>query len=139
MAEFSVKSLSELDAVAKKILAFSEQKLFILYGEMGAGKTTLIKAIGKQLETIDEVISPTFAIANVYQTESEKKWFHIDLYRLKDAAELLEIGIDEYLSGENYCFIEWPQLIEPYLETAYIKITITTEQNEERIIFLEEK
>lgn len=137
MAEFFVKSLSEIDTIAKKILTFSEQKVFILYGEMGVGKTTLIKAIGKQLETIDEVISPTFSIANVYQTKSGDKWYHLDMYRLKDASELLEIGIDDYISDEHYCFIEWPQLIETYLDKNYTKITITLGHNKERIITIQ--
>ncbi len=134
--EIIISDLSELDSVAQQILDFSSRHVFLLYGEMGVGKTTLIKAFGKQLCTIDEVISPTFAIANVYETENHSRWFHIDLYRLKNPEELMEIGIDEYLHSGNYCFIEWPQLVESYIETPVVKITMTLSDNNKRILVI---
>ncbi len=132
--KISVSNLSELDGVAEKILNISPHRIFLVYGEMGVGKTTLIKAIGKQLNTIDEVISPTFAIANIYETIDHRSWYHIDLYRLKKPEELMEIGIDEYLNSGNYCFIEWPQLIEPFIEVPAVKITMTLSGKNQRVI-----
>jgi len=136
--EIIVSDISELDVSAKKILAFSSHRLFLVYGEMGTGKTTLIKAIGKHLNTKDEVISPTFAIANVYETQNHNRWYHLDLYRLKKPEELMEIGIDDYLNTDNYCFIEWPKMIEPFIEIPFVKITITLSDKNQRTITIEE-
>jgi len=133
--QITITDLSDLDNAANKILNLSSSPLFLIYGEMGVGKTTLIKAIGKQLNTLDEVTSPTFAIANVYETEQGNKWFHIDLYRIKAKEELQEIGIDEYLYSGNYCFIEWPEQIEPFIDGMHItEISISMTNNNKRII-----
>jgi len=132
--KFIVSDLSQLEDIAKEILELSPHRLFLVYGEMGTGKTTLIKAIGKQLNTIDEIISPTFAIANVYETQTKKQWYHLDLYRIKDKKELIEIGIDEYLYAKNYCFIEWPKLVEPFIDIPVTKIIITLSDDNKRII-----
>ena len=132
-----ISDISELDSAVKKILASSTHRLFLVYGEMGTGKTTLIKTIGKHLNTIDEVISPTFAIANVYETRNHSRWYHLDLYRLKTPEELIEIGMDDYLNTTNYCFIEWPKIIEPLIEIPFVKVTITLSNKNQRIITIE--
>ena len=120
-----ITSLSELPVAASQLLAAcSGKKIFAFLGEMGSGKTTLIGAICAQLGVRDKVTSPTFAIVNEYF--GKEKIFHFDLFRLKSLDEALDIGIEEYLSGEACCFIEWPQVIGPLLpeETVYVTIEV---------------
>lgn len=95
---------------------------------MGAGKTTLIKELCKQLGSEDNFSSPTYSIVNEY-TSPHGKLYHMDCYRLKSAEEALNIGIEDYLNGENYCFVEWPELIEQFLPADVIKISIRTTEN----------
>ena len=126
--EISVLSVEELPNVARSILKFAEnKKVFALYGDMGAGKTTLIKEICKQLGSTDNFSSPTYSIVNEYT--AKEKIYHIDLYRLKNFDEALAIGIEEYISGESYCFIEWPELIERILPGDIVKIEMKPDGN----------
>lgn len=95
---------------------------------MGAGKTTLIKELCKQLGSEDNFSSPTYSIVNEY-TSPKGKLYHMDCYRLKSMEEALNIGIEDYLNGEHYCFVEWPELIEQFLPADVIKISIRTTEN----------
>jgi tRNA threonylcarbamoyladenosine biosynthesis protein TsaE len=127
--EFTVISLEELPAAAEEILNFcSTKKIFAFLGEMGSGKTTVIGALCRTLGVKSKISSPTFAIVNEYHEDS--MIFHMDLYRLNTIQEALDIGIEEYLSGRDYCFIEWPQLIESLLpeETVFIVIEVLAKQ-----------
>ena len=129
--ELELKTLDDIPAAAHKLvseLKKSGQKMVAFNGEMGAGKTTFIKAICKQLRVIDTMSSPTYSIVNEYHTDSNLKIFHFDLYRLKSAQELFEFGFDEYISSGNYLFIEWPSFAEPFLD-SYLRIIINTENN----------
>ncbi|MGI6719100.1 MAG: tRNA (adenosine(37)-N6)-threonylcarbamoyltransferase complex ATPase subunit type 1 TsaE [Bacteroidales bacterium] len=118
-------SLNELDNVAKTILTnCKDKKVFALYGKMGAGKTTLTKSFCKVLNVIDVVNSPTFAIINEYLTDQNNNVYHFDCYRLKNVSEFLDIGGEEYFYSDNYCFIEWPQIIEDLLPEDCIKVYI---------------
>ncbi len=111
--------------------------LLLLTGDLGAGKTTLIQTICKQLNVIDEVNSPTFSIINEYKTETNESIFHLDLYRLKDENEALDIGIEDYLYDDNYTFIEWPEIIESLLPDNLMRIHIENIDNSTRkILFL---
>ena len=96
-----------------------------LYGNLGAGKTTLIKLICEKLNVTDSISSPTFPIINEYKTADNKIVYHIDLYRLKSVEEAMNIGIEDYLFSENLCFIEWPDNFESILPDNHIKIKIT--------------
>src|SRR5205085_2866368 len=106
------------------------KKIFALYGEMGAGKSTLVKSFCKALCVKEESVSPTFSLVNEYCiNESVVKTptttvFHFDLYRLKNAEELIDIGFEEYLSRDGYCFIEWPELAEPFLPSSSVKVKL---------------
>jgi len=102
-------SLAEIDTIAEKIVNLSKNKIFLFNGTMGAGKTTLIKAIAKQLGVADIANSPTFSIVNEYLTDKEEVVYHFDLYRLKNEEEAYDMGLDEYLYSNRYCFIEWPE------------------------------
>lgn len=103
-------SLDKIDEIAKKILTLSKHKIFLLEGEMGVGKTTLTKAIAKQLGVKEVTSSPTFSLVNEYQSD-DGLLYHFDLFRLEDLSEAYDIGIEEYLDSDNFCFIEWPEKI----------------------------
>lgn len=135
------KHLDQLAEVAKNILdQFPDERIFIFKGELGAGKTTLIKEICNQLQVSDPTNSPSFAIVNEYNTTNELKLYHFDFYRIKKIEEVFDIGYEEYFFNGNYCFIEWPELIEEILPKEYVEIKIEWEQNENsRIISIFKK
>ncbi|TNF43566.1 MAG: tRNA (adenosine(37)-N6)-threonylcarbamoyltransferase complex ATPase subunit type 1 TsaE [Cytophagales bacterium] len=131
-------SLSEIDSVAKELIKHAgEEKIWIFQGQMGAGKTTLIKALSKALEVEDEVSSPTFGIVNEYQSPLAGKIYHFDFYRLDDPDEALDIGIEEYFYSGNYCWIEWAEKIAPYLPDEFVQIKIEILAKESRKIHLQ--
>jgi len=100
-------------------------KIFCLSAAMGCGKTTIIKAMAAHLGVDEQSMSsPTFAIVNEYLGHNKSKIYHIDAYRIQHAHELMQIGIESYISGDHYCFIEWPDLIVNLLDTTYAMITI---------------
>jgi len=110
--EWKIKRLSDLPKVAAEFLEFTKDKsIFTLYGSMGVGKTTFIKAVAEVLGVEDEVNSPTFSIVNEYVTALGDSIFHFDFYRIKDPSEALDFGYEEYFYSGNKCFIEWPEKI----------------------------
>lgn len=106
--EFLFK-LDEIQNIANQIITHSKHKVLLFEGQMGAGKTTLIKAISKELGIVDVANSPTFSIVNEYRTKNNQTVFHFDLYRLEEEEEAYDMGIDEYFDSGNWCFIEWPE------------------------------
>jgi len=135
--ELLVNNLAELDATAASILSFAPQnRVFVFYGEMGAGKTTLIKSLCKELGVTDNISSPTFAIVNEYQAVSNTI-YHFDFYRLKTETEAMDMGFEEYLYSNNYCFIEWPEKIPELLPERYISIKIQVVADSARYITVE--
>ena len=161
MKVFSIKNISELPKTAKSILDFAkDKKIFCFYGELGAGKTTLIKEICRKLGVKEEGSSPTFSLINEYRApslrfspspihsspETGKRGngetgktsliFHLDLYRLKSEAEIYDIGYEDYLFSGNYCFIEWPEKMERLLpphDVVRIKIEVKDEMRMIRV------
>lgn len=117
-------SLDEINAVTKKILAQNPNKVILFEGEMGVGKTTLIKELVKELGVNGTVSSPTFSLVNEYQIADKKLIYHFDFYRIKIESEALDMGIDEYLYSSNWCFIEWPEKIPNLVPVSHSKITI---------------
>jgi tRNA threonylcarbamoyladenosine biosynthesis protein TsaE len=112
MSNIITYKLDQLPAIAAKVIEyFDEYAILLFYGEVGAGKTTLINEITRQLNNDIASSSPTFSIVNEYNTK-DGLLYHMDLYRLKDLNEAIEIGIDEYIYSGNTCLIEWPQCIE---------------------------
>ena len=101
-----------------------EQQVFLLKGEIGSGKTALMKTLGKLLNLMDEVSSPTYSIVNEYILPSNEKLYHFDLYRIQEMEELLEMGFEEYLYSDSYCFIEWPEIAKELLPAKYVQISI---------------
>lgn len=132
-----VKSLADLDNAASEIISLAfNNRIFLFYGDMGAGKTTLIKSLCKQLGTNDNVASPTFSIVNEY-VAPKGNIYHFDFYRLKTQTEAMDMGFEEYLYSGNYCFIEWPEKIPDLLPLHYISVKITVTGDNERHINIE--
>jgi len=135
--EILIKDKRHLSSAAKQLLKQSgENKIFAFYGSMGAGKTTFIKAICESLGAIDIVTSPTFTLVNEYKTSDGESIFHIDFYRIKKQEEVFDFGIEEYLSGDSYCFMEWPELIEEILPPETVKVKISVDKNKQRILLI---
>jgi tRNA threonylcarbamoyladenosine biosynthesis protein TsaE len=135
--EIKCKDLSELPEVAAALIEFAEDfKVWIFEGEMGAGKTTLIKEICRLLKVKNNVTSPTFSIVNEYLTEKGEILYHFDFYRIKAESEAMDIGVEEYFYSGNLCFIEWASLIPNLLPPQYLKINIQSAPMENRIIQL---
>ena len=107
-----VFSINELESVAQKIIDQNPNKVILFNGEMGVGKTTLIKKLCSILGVEGATSSPTFSLVNEYQTTTNQIVYHFDCYRLKSEIEALDMGIDEYLYSGNWCFIEWPEKIQ---------------------------
>ncbi|MCX2837321.1 tRNA (adenosine(37)-N6)-threonylcarbamoyltransferase complex ATPase subunit type 1 TsaE [Salinimicrobium sp. MT39] len=123
--------LSEIETVARKLLEKSGSKTLLFYGEMGAGKTTLIKALLKALGAVDTGSSPTFSLVNVYETENGTV-NHFDFYRINDESEAWDMGFEEYLESGNWNFIEWPQKIQNFIEEGDQKVEILILENDLR-------
>lgn len=135
--ELIITNKREIPSAVRKLLkVYSGSRIFAFNGPMGAGKTTIIKEICKSLGATGITSSPTFTIVNEYRRKGADPIFHIDLYRIRKTEEAYDFGIEEYLSGESFCFIEWPDLIEEILPEGTIHISITVGDNEERILHI---
>ena len=132
-----IKDKRYLPAAARELMThFPDKKIFAFYGSMGAGKTTIIKALCKNLGAIDIVSSPTFTLVNEYKTLAGESLFHIDFYRIKKQEEVYDFGLEEYLTGESYCFMEWPELVEELLPDETVRVRITIDNHEQRVLSL---
>ncbi|MBE6321843.1 MAG: tRNA (adenosine(37)-N6)-threonylcarbamoyltransferase complex ATPase subunit type 1 TsaE [Bacteroidales bacterium] len=125
-----IDSLENIADAAKKFLAEAgDRRVFAFHGGMGAGKTTFIKALCLELGVTEVVASPTFAIVNEYMAQNGEPVYHFDLYRVKTMDEACDFGCEDYFYSGSYCFIEWPELVEPLLpdDTADVCITVDDE------------
>jgi len=123
--QITVGSEKELDKAAHEIIDFASQKtIWLFYGDMGAGKTTLIKAIAQVFGVEDMVQSPTFSIVNEYRNLQDKTIYHFDFYRIKNETEALDVGVDEYFDSGDYCFVEWPQKVSSLIPEQHLKVDI---------------
>jgi tRNA threonylcarbamoyladenosine biosynthesis protein TsaE len=130
-----IKDKRHLSSAAKQLLKnYGDKKIFAFYGSMGAGKTTIIKAICAFLGAVDIVSSPSFTLVNEYKTSDGESIFHIDFYRIKKQEEVYDFGIEEYLTGDSYCFMEWPELIEELLPPETVIVRISVDDQEQRIL-----
>jgi len=133
--KIKIKHLKDLpDEVQRFLDHAGNYRIYAFYGPMGAGKTTIIKAICTQLGATDVVSSPTFTLVNEYSTEQGESLYHIDFYRINNLSEAFDFGIEEYLSSGSYCFIEWPELAEAILPDHTVRVKITVGEKDERII-----
>ena len=129
-------TLEDLPTIASEIIASVKSKQLLFYGEMGAGKTTLIKEICNQLDVLDTISSPTFSLVNEYETSKTKKVFHFDFYRIEDEEEALDMGIEEYFDNKYWCLIEWPENIKNLLPLDAVQIYLSILDNGQRNIQL---
>ncbi len=130
-----LNNLSDLDSVAQKFVnEMDSRKVFAFYGEMGAGKTTLIKAICKAMGVTETITSPTFSLVNEYKDGEDNPIYHFDFYRIKNIEEAYDFGYEDYFYSGNICFIEWPELIESLLPTEVVEVIIKVGKNEQRLI-----
>jgi len=132
-------STQNLNQIAKEIIATSKSKTILFYGEMGVGKTTLIKEICKELGIEDVVSSPTFSLVNEYLTTNAKIVYHFDFYRIEDENEAYDIGVEDYFYSDAWCFIEWPQNIINLLPLDATEVYIHKLENGNRNIQLKNK
>ncbi len=140
--EIVINSERELDRAVEELLALAgERRVMVFSGEIGAGKTTFIQAICRHFEVREQVTSPTFALINEYTyltpKGEEANIYHMDLYRLKELDEAINIGLEDYLYTGEYCFIEWPAIIEDLLPEGIVRINITIQADSSRkLVFL---
>jgi tRNA threonylcarbamoyladenosine biosynthesis protein TsaE len=134
--EFRIESLDALNQLASELLKLKQKSnVFAFYGQMGAGKTTLIKAICRGLGVKDEVNSPTFSIVNEYITADGESVYHFDFYRINKIEEAFDIGYENYFYSPSFCLIEWPEKIEQLLPENCVKVFINViPDTETRII-----
>lgn len=137
---FDRVSLDKLVDIAHKIIqAFPQSRVFAFWGEMGAGKTTLIKQLCSVLNVTHTVNSPTFAIINEYLTQDNQKVFHCDFYRIKNLNEAMDLGLDDYFDSHCYCFLEWSENITSLLPDHFVRVEITTNADLTRTIQVHKK
>ena len=119
-------SLAEIDSAAQQVLAQNIKNIILFHGELGAGKTTFIKALAKQLGVTDMTGSPTFSLVNEYATTDGRTLYHFDLYRLNSEEEAYDMGIDEYFYSGNLCLIEWPEKTPNLIPLDHTAISLKT-------------
>ena len=126
--EWISRSPEDLLEISREIIEVgSGFKVWLFFGTMGAGKTTLIKSICKNLDVNDVVNSPTYTLVNEYTTKNSRLIYHFDFYRINDEEEAMDIGTDEYFNSNNLCLVEWPEQIPSLLPEKYLNITISLE------------
>jgi tRNA threonylcarbamoyladenosine biosynthesis protein TsaE len=130
-------SLEEINNVAQQILDQNPNKVILFHGEMGVGKTTLIKVLAKKLGVTEATSSPTFSLVNEYQASNNLLVYHFDFYRINTETEALDMGVDDYLYSTNWCFIEWADKIPNLIPDSHSVITISLQADGKRILTLD--
>ncbi|MDR0427404.1 MAG: tRNA (adenosine(37)-N6)-threonylcarbamoyltransferase complex ATPase subunit type 1 TsaE [Dysgonamonadaceae bacterium] len=136
MNRIQINDISQIHEAAKEFVRFmSDRTVFAFNGKMGAGKTTFIKAVCRELGVTEVINSPTFAIVNEYRSETTGKLiYHFDFYRINDVQEACDIGIEDYFNSGALCFIEWPEKIEELLPESTVFVSIEEVENQIRIV-----
>lgn len=135
MFNTQIKDLPALGDAARRLLeSFAQERVFAFYGAMGAGKTTFIKLLCRELGSEDNITSPSFALINEYSTSKGEIIYHFDFYRIKKLEEAYDLGYEDYIYSGNYCFIEWPEMIDSLLPEGMVKVKISETAQGERTI-----
>ncbi len=135
MPSLYINNLESLpDAAGKFLDKYKDKRIFAFFGDLGSGKTTFIKAICRALHVTDVVSSPTFPLINEYSNSRGQTIYHMDFYRINAIDEALDIGLEEYFSSNHYCFIEWPEKIEPLLPPDTVIISIKEDKMNKRVL-----
>jgi len=128
--QLRIDNILEIDKVAKQFIeVIGDNRIFAFYGDMGAGKTTFINSILKVMGINDHSSSPTFSIVNEYLSNQHGTVYHFDFYRIENEMEALDIGLEDLIYGDDFCFMEWPEKIENLLPQHTVNVTITIENN----------
>lgn len=137
--EIKIQSLDHIHEAAREfIAAMGDNTVFALYGKMGAGKTTFVKALCQELGVEDVVTSPTFAVINEYRSDiAGELIYHFDFYRIKKLEEVYDMGYEDYFYSGALCFIEWPELVEELLPGNTVKVTIEEQEDGSRKLTME--
>ena len=135
--KFTGITTDTLQQLAKEFMATYSEKVWLLQGQMGAGKTTLAKALCKALLVNDTMSSPTFSIVNEYKTSANESIYHFDFYRIKSQQEAFDIGVEEYFYSGSYSFVEWGEKIPDLLPDRYVTVAIQIESETQRTISIE--
>jgi tRNA threonylcarbamoyladenosine biosynthesis protein TsaE len=138
--EIRVNTLADLSVAAHRLAPLLQQHggVVAMYGEMGAGKTTLVSALMTEMGSVDDVSSPTFALINEYRTAADEPVYHFDFYRIDDPKEAFDMGYEEYFFGGHLCLVEWPEKIEELLPSDALRLAICVAPDHSRIITLPE-
>ena len=131
-----IYTLLEVNQIAREIIELISGKVVLFYGQMGVGKTTLIKEICKSLHTEDIISSPTFSLVNEYRTQNDEPIYHFDFYRIESEEEALDIGVEDYFYSGDWCLIEWPNNIENLLPLDAVEIHLSHADDGKRSIQL---
>ncbi|PKK35793.1 tRNA (adenosine(37)-N6)-threonylcarbamoyltransferase complex ATPase subunit type 1 TsaE [Siphonobacter sp. SORGH_AS_0500] len=132
---FHCASLTDLPETVRQVLAYGQDlRVWLFEGEMGAGKTTFVKALCRELGVLQTVQSPTFALVNEYSTDQNDTIYHFDFYRIKSEIEAFDIGVEEYFYSGNFCFVEWPSQIPHLWPEAYLSVRIESNADDSRSI-----
>lgn len=135
-----IQDLTDIASAARAFTrAMGNDKVFAFYGSMGAGKTTFIKAICKELGVTETVASPTFAIVNEYRDAVGESIYHFDFYRINKLEEVFDFGYEDYFYSGKLCFIEWPELVEAILPENSVKVSIQVEEGGRRTVKMNDK
>jgi tRNA threonylcarbamoyladenosine biosynthesis protein TsaE len=127
-------SLKDLSSIAKEVIASAEHRMLLFYGDMGVGKTTLIKEICTQLGVLDTISSPNFSLVNEYQTNKNETVYHFDFYRIENQEEAYDIGIEDYFDSNHWCLVEWPENVENLVPLEFVEIQLSRLDNNQRNI-----
>jgi tRNA threonylcarbamoyladenosine biosynthesis protein TsaE len=133
-----IPDLSSIDDAARELIeTLSDKRIFAFYGEMGAGKTTLIKALCRVLQVTDVTSSPSFGLIYEYRTRGSDLIYHFDFYRIEYLEEAYDLGFEEYIDSGQYCFIEWPDKVASLLPPETVNVNLTIVGNNERTLEVE--
>jgi tRNA threonylcarbamoyladenosine biosynthesis protein TsaE len=139
MLRISIPDLASIDDAARELIdTLPDKRIFAFYGEMGAGKTTLIKALCRVLQVTDVTSSPSFGLIYEYRTSGSDSVYHFDFYRIEHLEEAYDIGYEEYIDSGQYCFIEWPDKISSLLPPETVNVNLHIAGNNERTMEVED-
>ncbi len=127
-------NLKDLPSIAKDIIENISNKVLLFYGDMGVGKTTLIKELVRQLNVDDIVSSPTFSLVNEYRSQDGNTIYHFDFYRIEEETEALDMGIEDYFDDDAWCFVEWPDKVKNLVPLNAVAIHLTLNEDQSRTI-----
>ena len=134
--KYDISSFDQLSSTSLELLNLSDNRIFVLYGDLGVGKTTLIKYMCYHLKVIDSVSSPTFSIVNEYVNAMHEKLFHFDFYRLNNLEECYKLGLESYFESGAYCFIEWPNIMTSLLPDEHHVFELKETMNKRELYLL---